>query len=323
MMTYLAIIMTLTLVFSAIIYFLASSQFDRPAHPRFDYYSEFEPSIVRQQFEDLLRQRSSEAKADLLITLGLLNGGVLLLGAGFSYFLARKTLEPIEAAMDAESQFVSDASHELRTPLTALQTTNEVALRKKSLGLDEARELIGQNVAETIKLRELTNALLGLVQEERTDVPMSRLDLRNVVNDALQTIVPLAQAKSISVEDDIPELYVVANAHSLGQVIRILLENAVKYSPEGSTIRIKAHSNGEAAILQVIDHGVGIAAGDFDKIFRRFYRIDSSRSKQNVQGYGLGLAIAKAVCDRQGMKLGVESELGKGSVFTLGMNESM
>lgn len=321
-MTYLAIIMTLTLAFSVVIYFLASAQFDRQAHPRFDYGRDGEYSILRQQFEDLLRERSSQAKTDLLITLALLNGGVLLLGAWFSYFLARKTLEPIEEAMDAQSQFVSDASHELRTPLTALQTTNEVALRKKNLGLDEAKELIGQNITETIKLRELTNALLGLVQEEHGDAPNTRLDLRNVVNDTLQTVIPLAQAKSILVEDEIPEVYVFANANSLSQVIRILLENAIKYSSESSTVHVNAHSDGENVLLQVADEGIGIAADELDKIFRRFYRVDTSRSKQDTHGYGLGLAIAKTICDRQGMSLSVESEPGKGSMFTVGMKRA-
>lgn len=320
MITYLAIIMSLTLAFSVVIYFLASSQFDRPARPRFGLYGQaVEPDVIRQQFEQILRERSAQAKTDLLITLALLNGGVLLLGAWFSYFLARKTLEPIEEAMDAQSQFVSDASHELRTPLTALQTTNEVALRKKNLGLDEAKELIGQNISETIKLRELTNALLGLVQEEHVDAPKERIDLRSVVSDTLQTIVPLAQAKSISVEDEIPEIYVLANANSLGQAIRILLENAIKYSPENSVVYVNARSDGETARLQVIDHGIGIDTNDQEKIFRRFYRVDSSRSKQTAEGYGLGLAIAKEICDHQGMKLSVESEPGKGSTFTIEM----
>ena len=138
--TYLAIIMALTILFSGIIYSISSSQFDRPFsdRPQGSGAMQFD-EFTRGSLQELLDERARQARAELLLSLIFLNIAVLLGGAVTSYVLARKTLEPIEAAMDSQAQFVSDASHELRTPLTALQLTNEVALRKSFIQAGAAK----------------------------------------------------------------------------------------------------------------------------------------------------------------------------------------
>jgi len=122
--TYLAIIFGLTIVFSAVIYSISSARFDRPLPPRTQiggmYYMN---DSIRSGVQELFNDRADQARADLLVSLVVMNLAVLIGGAFFSYYLARKTLEPIETAMESQSRFVSDASHELRTPLTALQVT--------------------------------------------------------------------------------------------------------------------------------------------------------------------------------------------------------
>lgn len=315
--TYLAIIMGLTLVFSGVIYAISSSQFDRPLPPRGQNGSSFQLNdFTRSDLEQLFDQRADQARAELLLSLVILNLMVLLGGAFFSYFLARRTLQPIEAAMETQSRFVSDASHELRTPLTALQVTNEVALRKKKLSLAEAKELIGYNLAETVKLRSLSDALLSLAKQESGDRDRTEISLPETVLDAVQTLEPLAKDKKITLSHDIPAVTVTANQPAVTQIVRILLDNAIKYSPEKSVVELTVNA-GQGTVITVHDHGPGIAPEHLPHIFDRFYRVDESRSSAYGQGSGLGLAIAKAIADRHGYEIRVESTLGKGSRFSL------
>lgn len=317
--TYLVIIFGLTLIFSSVIYVISSSQFDRPLSPRGHMSQLYDfDDVTRSGVQQLFDERADQARANLLLSLFVLNVVVLFGGAFFSYFLARKTLEPIEAAMDAQARFVSDASHELRTPLTALQVTNEVALRKKKLSIIEAKDLIGHNLAETVKLRTLSEALLGLAGQKGADTSKTKLNVAEVVLDAVQTLSPLADSKHITVEHDIPAVNVMANQAALTQVLRILLDNAIKYSPDGSTVAIAVMGDRDVSI-SVTDQGPGIAHEHQSKIFDRFYRVDESRSSNHVEGSGLGLAIAKAIADRHGYKISVHSEAGKGATFRVSL----
>lgn len=314
--TYLAIIMGLTLMFSGLIYAIGASQFERPLQSRGGPMSQFD-DFTRSSFELLLEQRAAQARQELLASLVLLNLAVLLGGAFFSYFLARKTLEPIETAMHSQARFVSDASHELRTPLTALQVTNEVALRKKKLTLAQAKELIGHNLAETIKLRSLSESLLGLTQQGAVDITSAPINLSECVLDAVQTLSPLAADQRVTIGHDVPSVELAADAAAVTQIVRILLDNAIKYSPPGSAVAITARQDGPATVVSVRDHGPGIAPEHQAKIFDRFYRIDQSRSSQNVPGSGLGLAIAQTIAGRHGYRLAVDSAPGKGATFSL------
>ena len=217
------------------------------------------------------------------------------------------------AAMDAQVQFVSDASHELRTPLTALMTTNEVALRKKTLDGGKARAVFQRNIDEVGKLRELTNNLLSLTQTDKQQLDKSPLDVGELIDEVITRYQPAADKKQITIEREITAQQLTANRATLSQVLGTLLDNAIKYSPEGETVTIKF----DGASFKVIDRGAGIAAADQARIFDRFYRSDEARTRGKDSGYGLGLAIAKAICDRHGYGLNVSSQLGKGSEFVL------
>jgi signal transduction histidine kinase len=314
-LTYLAIIMAMTIVFSVVIFVIASNQFDRPlpAHETFRV-GRFIGGDT--DIDTLFSQRASEAKAGLLISLLTLNVGMLAFGVWFSIYLARLTMEPIEHAMEEQSRFVSDASHELRTPLTALQSMNEVALRRKKITEQEARELAAANVEQAAKLHGLTSSLLGLIATSH-DAKLEPVDLQGAVGDAMATVVTAAQQKNIAVDDQVPSMIVKANQSQLVQVIRILLDNAVKYSKEGGKVIVSAKPHGTGMRLSVIDKGVGIHEQDLPHIFSRFYRADASRSKVQQDGYGIGLAIAKSISDHMGWNISVRSTPGKGSTFSL------
>lgn len=322
--TYLIIIMLMSIVFSIVIFTISDKQLRRQAPPSsaydvwFDEYkfNNYTTPLPQRLIDRYLHNRVEEARADLAWNLVGMNLFVLILGGGVSYFLARRTLQPIEVAMRSKDQFVSDASHELRTPLTALQTTNEVALRKKKLTLPEAKQVLKDNVDEVRRLHKLSEGLLGLLKEDQV-VHKQNVALTTIVSDAMAQIVSLAQEKEITVDDNVKKATVYTDQNIMVQLLTIFLDNAIKYSPEKSTITIDSDITNKTIKLHVVDQGVGIKSSDQKHIFERFYRADQSRTKQSVEGTGLGLSIASKFAEQLRVKLSVKSKVGKGSVFTI------
>ena len=315
MLTYLSIIMIMSLSFSMVLYATSAGQLERQRPPRSTTMSDEFPMQTPIGFRSFINQRIEEGKRDIFAKLAIINLLVLAGGGVFSYYLARRTLEPIEEAMDAQSQFVSDASHELRTPLTALRTTNEVALRRKKLTLTDARETIEDNLAEIERLQQLTDGLLRLSAHQPA-LQMTETRLQEVIDTALATVAPKAAAKRIAVDNQIPALTLHADNGALTQILTILLDNAIKYSPDDTTITLTAaHDARGGTYIHVTDQGGGIAEQDVSHIFTRFYRADTSRSQ--TQGYGLGLPIAHRLVKAHHGTLSVESTLEQGSTFTI------
>lgn len=279
------------------------------------------PPVERDpEVEAYLQQREAEGKRALVQRLVILNLLALAMGSGLSLYLARRTLQPIEANMDAQAQFVTDASHELRTPLTALQTTNEVALRRPNLTASDARELLQHNVAEVAKLQALTTSLLNLAKQD-AHVQLSPVLLQDIAADAMNSVVSTAQQRHIAIDDAVPNIRALANAQNLAQVIVILLDNAIKYSPAGTKVTISGTISGKYASIAVADNGQGIAAVDLPHIFDRFYRADQSRTRgkvtQHADGYGIGLSLAQKLVRQMNGTISVTSLEGKGSTFTV------
>ena len=310
-LSYLAVIMTLSLVFSVIIYIITAVQLNRPLPP--GEHSQQPPELAERQFNRRLERRNSETRGSVVMSLIVLNGVMLLVGYWLSLLLARRTLEPIERAMRAQVQFVSDASHELRTPLTALMTTNEVALRKKTLDEKKARAVFQRNIDEVEKLRELTDNLLQLTQVDNQQIEKQAVDMAELIRDTVDRYQPVADKKQLALDMQVVSVTHVVAVAAVTQILGTLIDNAIKYSPPGSTVVIRL----DGQTLSVVDQGIGIAKQDQAKIFDRFYRSDEARTRGQNSGYGLGLAIARAVADKNGYQLSVKSEPGRGSTFSL------
>lgn len=310
-LSYLAVIMTLSLAFSVIIYAITSVQLNRPLPP--GEHAQQPPELVERQFSRRLEQRNRETRGLVIMSLVVLNGAMLLVGYWLSLLLARRTLAPIERAMRAQVQFVSDASHELRTPLTALMTTNEVALRKKTLDEKKARAVFQRNIDEVEKLRELTDNLLQLTQVDNQQIEKQAVDMAKLVRDTVDRYQPVADKKQVALDMQVPSVTHMVAVTAVTQILGTLVDNAIKYSSPGSTVVIRL----DGQTLSVVDQGIGIAKKDQAKIFDRFYRSDEARTRRHSSGYGLGLAIAKAVADKNGYQLSVKSEAGQGSTFSL------
>ncbi len=315
-LTYLAIIMLMSIAFSVVFYRTSSSELSRHL-PTVAFYGDRLNPDIRQGVDQFLRNRIDEGRHELLLRLVLLNLLAFVAGGVLSYFMAIRTLKPVEDAMEAQSQFISDASHELRTPLTAIQTSNEVALRKPKLTLAEAKHTLAQNTEDVARLRQLTDGLLRLAKKDKVIALPKPISLQEVVAEAMNQIVPAAQAKKITVNDKVPNTKVLGDQQSLVQVVVNLLDNAIKYSESKATIVLNSSNKGRFAYLNIKDNGMGIRAADLPHIFKRFYRTDRSRSKEKRDGYGLGLSIADELVKQYNGEILVKSTPDEGSTFTI------
>jgi two-component system sensor histidine kinase CiaH len=316
-MTYLVIIMLMSIGFSIVLYNTSSNQLGKQLPPQALVGGSFSPSGFSPDVQSFLQQRIDEGRHALLVKLIWINVVTLGAGATISYYLARRTLRPIEEAMEAQTQFVSDASHELRTPLTAIRATNEVAMRKPKLNLQDAKQVIKQNTEDVIKLQELSDGLLRLANNTDKTPKLTPIALQEVVAEAMNQVVQLAQAKDIMVNDEVDNIKVLGNKQSLAQVITILLDNAIKYSEAKATVILDSEVEGKFAHINIRDQGIGIRATDLPYIFKRFYRVDRSRTKDQRDGYGLGLSIAAKLVEQLHGEISATSTPGNGSIFTI------
>lgn len=312
---YLAIIMVLSVTFSVALYHLSSSELVQNNRRQAFYLNDRLPSPTFHSYNDLRRQDLKDGLNQVKSSLIVFNLLVLVAGGAASYVLARRTLEPIEEALESQKRFTGDASHELRTPLTIMQTENEVALRKPSLSKKEAVEQLRSNLEEVAKLKLLSDGLLKLASFDSDKALTNVVNLQDVIGQALSRVNKSAEVKSIQISTTASELRVRGDLEGLVELVVIILDNAIKYSAPGSTINLEVTRHNRNVAISVKDEGVGISAQDLPHIFDRFYQADTSRS--GSQGYGLGLSIAKRIAEVHSGVIEVTSIKDKGSTFTV------
>jgi signal transduction histidine kinase len=261
--------------------------------------------------------RSTEPEHEALSKLlaGLLIGGVgglALAGVG-GWWLAGKSLRPVQVAFNRQHAFVSDASHELRTPLAVIRANAEF-LQQEQPDNPEVRDIVG----ETDRLSSLVDALLAVARDDdsvRAD--HLRVDLGEVIAATVASFHPLAEEHGLELTHAEPSgLIVLGDREQLRQVLVILLDNAVRYTPAGGRIHVQARPDGREALLTVHDTGIGIPEAALERVFERFYRADEARNRQSG-GVGLGLAIARELVTRHGGRIAVTSTEGAGSTFEI------
>jgi len=214
--------------------------------------------------------------------------------------------------------FVADVSHELRTPIASIAAAAET-LAEATPDPDESAHLLGLIRRQSERMRELIDDLMDLAQIESGAVETLSVDLPvgGLLTEIAEDFSAVAAARGIRilVEAD-TSLVIRGDRRRVSQAVRNLLDNAIKFSPEGSTVTLAGRQGGSVTEISVADHGPGIPRAEQDKIFQRFYQVDRSRSKTRP-GTGLGLAIVKHLAHLHGAAVEVESEPGKGSVFRL------
>jgi heavy metal sensor kinase len=224
----------------------------------------------------------------------------------------------LQDAINSSKQFVADASHELRTPLAVLR--GEIENLAQDIELKpQTRETLGSALEEVDRLAEIVEGLLALSRLDtgETRSQWVKFDLAELVTTTADQMSLLAEDKNITVVCDSATRVMIEGDHArLKQVIVNLLDNAIKYTPNGGRIKLKiAQENGDA-VLDVADDGMGIPAEALPHVFKRFFRVDGSRSRDQG-GAGLGLSIVKSICDAHGARVEVSSTPGQGSRFRI------
>jgi signal transduction histidine kinase len=215
-------------------------------------------------------------------------------------------------------RFTADASHELRTPLTALRSVGEVGLQERP---DDKLfgDVVGSMLEEADRLTHLVDTLLTL---SRADVGQVRLacdpvDLAALAGDVAHYLTDLADEKQQTLHFDAPAPVIVSGDRLvLRQALVNIVDNAIKYSANGTSIDVRAGGDGQHGWIEVADQGPGIGEADRQRVFERFYRVDKARSREEG-GTGLGLSLAQWAIEANGGRIDLESALGRGSVFRL------
>jgi two-component system, OmpR family, sensor histidine kinase CiaH len=314
---YVAILTGLSLAFSTWVYHEAMGElqagFNGPVVQRLqDRFGPLPPDVWLQ----VINKQYDVASGRIIGQLALMNAGVLAVGAAASYWLAKRTMRPIEQALEAQNRFTADASHELRTPLAAMKTEIEVSLRDPKLSKEEMRELLQSNLEEINRMSDLATGLLTLARQPEK-ITFSPQQLQSITQSVIKRLQPLAEAKRITISKDMVDVKVMGEKASIATLLSILLDNAIKYSPPQTEIAVTVNRKDGHGIVTVTDHGPGIAEADLPHIFERFYRADSSRTTADVAGNGLGLSIAQKTVAALHGTITARSEVGKGSSFIL------
>ena len=272
---------------------------------------------------------------------------VVLLVVAASWWLSGLAIRPIYQSYQQMQQFTADAAHELRTPLAAIQATAQANLMLSTLSEDKAKDTLKTIVRQNKRLSYLVADLLTLCRIDKDTSPgfspgarqracpyvvrgelnsntsnaakREKIALPNLVLEVEEELAALAMASEIELISQIrvsKPLKVIGDRQQLYRLIINLVTNAVQYTPAGGKITLSLAEEHHDAVISVRDTGIGISKNEQKHIFDRFYRVDKARSRSKG-GYGLGLAIAKAIAIAHHGSLEVQSEVGKGSNFTI------
>lgn len=312
---YLLSVMVLSLCFSALVYHLAISEFRTRFEVLQTRVKPEQTTSLQVDYEGIRSRQVSEASHNILSALVYANLVIFCIALVASYRWARRTLQPIEDAHEAQARFTSDASHELRTPLAVMKTELEVILRDKSAKKSDYQEILESNLEEVERLSDLTNMLLKLARLEDKKLTMKKFDVISAVDSAVRSFGIDADRTAIHATKRLPSI--VGNPESITELVIILLDNALKYSPEHSRVELSVHRKSSRIVLTVRNEGMGIAPEDLPHIFSRFYRADSSRSRKGAGGYGVGLSLAKKIVQLHHGELSVSSAPERFTQFTV------
>lgn len=231
-----------------------------------------------------------------------------------------QTFDRLQRSINEMRQFTADAAHELRSPLAVMRTQAEVALRSVR-SADEYRQVVEGTLEETSRLGVLLDQLLALSRHDagmdtgfRDEVPLDA-----VLDDVAEKFRSVADAKGLMFQvtpQPLPPWTVEGDDVWLSQLFFNLLDNAMKYTPRGGQVTLRAETNGKLARFTVEDTGIGIAAEHLPRLFQRFYRVDHSRNRASG-GTGLGLAICQSIVEAHHGKIAVESRPNLGTKFTV------
>lgn len=255
-----------------------------------------------------------------LYFLGIISVIALIIAMVIGYYISGCVMAPMQAAYERQKQFTADASHELRTPLSVVMASADLLANDPSIESPFLKQIIDDVKDEVKKMSKLVGDLLIIARSDNNaeKINMQEFDIVECLEQVLRNMHPMAEKKQITLASQLTEtLPFYGDEQKIKQLILILVDNAIKYTPEGGSVIITAEPpKGKKLSFSVADTGIGLAEGDKEKIFERFYRVDKARSRQ-MGGNGLGLAIAKDIIDLHHGYIFIDSELGQGTTFTV------
>ncbi len=258
-----------------------------------------------------------------LIFLGVL---ALMIATIIGHFMAGRAIVPLKEAYDKQKQFAADASHELRTPLAVVMASADLLMADPSIKEPFLREVISDVKSEVKKMSKLVSDLLLVARSDNNALKLTlkKIDLGELLKQNVRMMTPLAEKKNIELTGNgFKKVLMTGDEQKIKQLILILVDNAIKYTPEGGKVVVRLESaDDDKAIFSVQDSGIGIDEKDKEKIFERFYRVDKARSRASG-GNGLGLSIAMEILRLHEGKISVDSEPGVGTKFTVRLKTNL
>lgn len=258
-----------------------------------------------------------EKATTIMAGLGLL---ALIIATIVGHILSGKAMVPLKAAYEKQRQFAADASHELRTPLAVVMASAELLQNDPSIKSPFLKQVVEDVHDEVKKMTKLVGDLLVVARSDNKALKLkpSKFDLGAVAAQTARLMQPLAEQKNIEIiAENLPKTMIHADEQKIRQLVLILVDNAVKYTPDGGKVTLEFRKAEKGKVcLAVSDTGIGIAPEDQEKVFDRFYRVDKARSRE-MGGNGLGLAIAQEIVELHQGTIAIDSVLGQGTTFTI------
>lgn len=295
------------------------------ANPSAERILERAPRSVRELSPATLRNLVEEVRADGLprereaetgVPARVLNASAIPLEALGDVMLVVRDVTAARRIEAMRRDFVTDASHELKTPAAAIRAAAETVERAVTEDPKAAAKFATQLRRDAVRLSRIVSDLLDLSRLESEHPELEPVRLDRVVAEELKRLRAQAAESGVALRWDGAPVTVSGSTKDLALLARNLLENAVRYTPRGGRVSVEVRADNGHATLSVEDTGIGIPSRDLPRIFERFYRVDRARSRE-TGGTGLGLSIARHVVERHGGNIDADSELGRGSTFTV------
>ncbi|MBU4438628.1 MAG: HAMP domain-containing histidine kinase [Acetobacterium sp.] len=280
-------------------------------------YSNNSNDYTLQVFQQVSTERSIIAYViSFLFLIGMGSIAVLI---PISYFLAGKSLQPIKETFEDQKKFIANASHELRTPLTVIQTNVEVLKLKEDEQIKDNMKWLNNIASEGETMAKLISELLLIAQAENQQLAMDKdvFDLSSMCQQMVDLMTELANEKEIELSENISQgIQYRGDEERIKQAVRILVDNAIKYTPVGGKVQLCLVQGKRHLVIEVKDTGIGLTEEEKAKVFSRFYRVDDARNRE-TGGVGLGLNIADYIVKKHNGKIKIDSVPNKGSTFSI------
>lgn len=234
-----------------------------------------------------------------------------------SVYLTKKTIKPIKESFEKQKQFIADASHELKTPLAIIRTNTSVITSNKDKTVESQIKWVNYISNQVDRMAKLIDDMLSLTKLDSNKVmeEKSSFDFSKVLDSILLGFEAVVFENNIILETEIQEnVNLKSNKEEIKKLCSILLDNALKYTNSGGKIDVILYEEKNKVYLKIKNTGDGIKKEDLERIFERFYRVDTSRARE-TGGYGLGLSIAKSIVENHNGKIYAESNIGKDTTF--------